>query len=186
MPGRVLLVCHASTLATRRGAFPVDEPLDRRGVEAATSAPRIRRTDVAWRGPTLRCEQTAELLGITAAVDECLDDWNMGAWRGRTLTDLAAEEPELVERWLGASGTTVAGGESLDQLLARVGGWLDGLAGSGVRAVAVTHSAVIRAAVVHAIGANPESFWRIDIAPLARIFLSESNHRWTLRAPSGG
>jgi hypothetical protein len=41
---------------------------------------------------------------------------------------------------------------------------------------------VIKAAIVHAIKATPESFWRIDIAPLSRTVLSGTADDWRLRA----
>jgi broad specificity phosphatase PhoE len=44
----------------------------------------------------------------------------------------------------------------------------------------VTHAAVIRAAIVHAIEATPQSFWRIDVAPLSCTLLSGSESRWNL------
>ena len=81
------------------------------------------------------------------------------------------------------------GGESLLDLLARIGGWLDHLqAGTrrqtGTRCViiAVTHPAVIRAAIVHALDATPSAFWRIHAPPLTRVRLSGHAGRWNLRA----
>jgi broad specificity phosphatase PhoE len=35
------------------------------------------------------------------------------------------------------------------------------------QSIVVTDPAIIRAAIVHAIEATPQSFWRIDIAPLS-------------------
>jgi hypothetical protein len=46
----------------------------------------------------------------------------------------------------------------------------------------VAPPAVIRAAIVHAIAGTPQSFWRIDIAPLSRTMLTRSNDQWRLRA----
>jgi broad specificity phosphatase PhoE len=34
--------------------------------------------------------------------------------------------------------------------------------------------------MIHAIGAPPQSFWRIDIAPLSITHLSGDNNRWNL------
>jgi broad specificity phosphatase PhoE len=45
---------------------------------------------------------------------------------------------------------------------------------------AVTHASVIRAAIVHAIGAELRSFWRIDVAPLSLARLNGGAGRWTL------
>ena len=44
----------------------------------------------------------------------------------------------------------------------------------------VTHATIIRAAIVQAIGAPPQSFWRIDIAPLSITRLSGDDGRWNL------
>ena len=50
------------------------------------------------------------------------------------------------------------------------------------RLVAVTHPAVIRAAIVIALDAPPKSFWRIDIAPVSRTVMHFRGHAWTLRS----
>ncbi len=178
---RILLVCHASTEATRRAAFARDEPLDSAGSSAAAAAERIGRHSVAVRGPTLRCEQTTQLLGIDASVDPALDEWNMGVWAGRTIGDLLDADKDLVERWRHDEDFCASGGESLTQLLDRAHEWLTAFTGTGLRVVAVTHAAVIRAAIVGSIGASPEAFWLLDVPPLARVSLSEMGGRWTLQ-----
>ena len=66
-------------------------------------------------------------------------------------------------------------------LLTRVRGRLDTLAPTGQHVTAVTHPAVIRAAVLLTLDAPPKSFWRIDIAPLSRTVLHNRGHAWTLR-----
>jgi len=47
--------------------------------------------------------------------------------------------------------------------------------------VAVTHAAVVRAAVVVTLGAPPAGFWRIDVAPLTATLLRGGPGRWTVR-----
>jgi broad specificity phosphatase PhoE len=47
--------------------------------------------------------------------------------------------------------------------------------------VAVTHAAVVRAAVVVTLGAPPAGFWRIDVAPLTATVLRGGPGRWTVR-----
>jgi broad specificity phosphatase PhoE len=47
-------------------------------------------------------------------------------------------------------------------------------------AVAVTHGGVVKGAVVHALGAPLEAFWRIDAAPLAITELHAHDGRWTV------
>jgi broad specificity phosphatase PhoE len=48
--------------------------------------------------------------------------------------------------------------------------------------VAVTHPAIIRAAILIALDAPPKSFWRIDIAPASRTQMHFRGHAWTLRS----
>ena len=183
MPARLILLCHASTAAVRRGAFGADEPLDPPGAaEAAAAADTFGRVSGSWRGPSLRCAQTAAALGLTAQVAPELRDCDFGRWTGRDLSEVQDEAPEAVAAWLTDPAAAPPGGESVLALLARAGGWLDGHPWPAGQTVAVTHPAVIRAAVVHAIQATPASFWRIDVAPLSRTVLSGRPGRWTLHA----
>jgi broad specificity phosphatase PhoE len=46
--------------------------------------------------------------------------------------------------------------------------------------VAVTHAGVVKGALVHALGAPIESFWRIDVLPLAITELHSHDGRWTI------
>ena len=177
MTSRVVLLCHAATAATRRAAFPADEP-----IESQPSSTPVR-ADVHLTAPATSCRQTATALGLPATVDEALRDCDYGAWRGRTLDDVTATDPEAVTRWLADPAATPHGGESTLDLIARVGAWLDRLPDH--RTVAVTHPAVIKAAVVHAILATPRSFWRIDVPPLSQTVLSGRSGRWTLRRLAG-
>ena len=45
---------------------------------------------------------------------------------------------------------------------------------------AITHGEVVKAAVVHALGAPLLAFWRIDAAPLAITELHAHGGRWTV------
>jgi broad specificity phosphatase PhoE len=74
------------------------------------------------------------------------------------------------------------GGESILSVMQRVAGWLAVEQTQHRRSIVVTHATIIRSAIVHAIGAPPQSFWRIDIAPLSITRLSGSNGRWNLSA----
>jgi broad specificity phosphatase PhoE len=179
---RLTLVRHAPSAATRRSAFPVDEPPDPRGLdEARALAPRMGRFDAAWSGPAARARQTAEALGLDAAVAPELDECDFGAWRGRTLAELDDEDPVGVAAWIEDPAAAPHGGESLLALLERVRGWLDARAGDGERVVAVTHAGVIRAALVSALDAPAQAFWRFDVAPLSRTVLHAHDGRWTVR-----
>ena len=179
---RLTLIRHAPSAATRRSAFPLDEPPDARGLDEARGlASRLGRFDAAWSGPALRARQTAEALRLDPTVAPELDECDFGTWRGRTLAELHAEDPAAVAAWMEDPAAAPHGGESLLALLERVGGWLSARAGDGSRTVAVTHAGVIRAAVVCALDAPPLAFWRLDVAPLSRTVLHAHDGRWTVR-----
>ncbi|PWW56899.1 histidine phosphatase family protein [Actinokineospora spheciospongiae] len=184
MGNRLTLVGHGPTAATRVAAFPVDEPLSDPG---PVSTAGLGRVAVALRGPETRCAQTATALGLAASVDDRLRDLDFGAWRGRTLDEVAAAEPAAVTRWLTDPAAAPHGGESLADLVARVGGWLDERPTDPAPVVAVTHPSVVRAALVHALGADPAAYWRIDVVPLSRTVLRGGPGRWSLRwlSPAG-
>ena len=191
MNARLSLVAHASTAATSRVAFGGDEGLEPRGAAAAAAA-RLRRATRAVCSPAPAAVETAAALGLAATVDAGVADWQLGRWRGRTLDEVAADHPADVVTWLGDPDAAPHGGESLTALLARVADWLARTDGEG-HAVAVTHAAVVRAAVVVTLGAPPTGFWRIDVAPLTATVLRGGPGRWTVRgtalpldASSGG
>jgi broad specificity phosphatase PhoE len=178
MTTRLVLIRHAATSATRRAAFPVDEPVE------VAPGPVSLRADRFLTAPETSCQQTAKALGVTATVADALRDRDFGSWRGQTLDELTASDPDAVTRWLTDPAAAPHGGESTVDLLARVAAWLDALPHGKI--VAVTHAGVIKAAVVHAILATPQSFWRIDVPPLSHTVLSRQSHSWTLRTLAAG
>jgi broad specificity phosphatase PhoE len=109
-------------------------------------------------------------------------DCDYGRWSGQSLDALQAEEPLAVAQWLDDPQAAPPGGESLRQVLDRVATWLEAESRQPRKTIVITHAAVIRAAIIHAIGAPPRSFWRIDVAPLSRTTLTVREGRWTLRS----
>jgi broad specificity phosphatase PhoE len=181
MTARLILISHASTDAVRRSAFPADEPLDRRGkARAATLAGHLPSADRYWASPELRTRQTAEALQLKATAQSMLGDCDYGTWKGCSFSDVLAREPHAVSYWLRDPTAAPHGGESLASLMQRVAQWLDAEKAMHHRAILITHASIIRAAIVHAIEAAPQSFWRIDIAPLSMTRLSGANGRWNL------
>ena len=164
---RLLLVRHAATAATRAAAFPAaDDTLDAPALAAAAALrPALPARCDAISSPAARCRQTATAAGLDARADERLAECDFGAWSSRTLAEVTADEPDAVARWLD------------DQ--ARCEG----------AAVAITHGGVIKAALVRALGAPLDAFWRIDVAPLAITELHAHDGRWTVaraNCPVGG
>jgi broad specificity phosphatase PhoE len=181
MTARLILICHASTDAVRKAAFPADEPLDEQGRTAAAAlAGRLPRADRCLTSPEPRTRQTAEALHLSAIVAPTLHECRYGNWGGRPLTDVQAQRPEAVALWLDDPAASPHGGETILSLMQRVAAWLTGEQTQQQQTIVVTHATIIRAAIVHALGAVPQSFWRIDIAPLSITRLSGADGRWNL------
>jgi broad specificity phosphatase PhoE len=167
----------------RSSSFPADEPLDDFGRSALKYCSGVFQGAARyWTSPALRARQTAEALGFDADVEPALADQDHGRWAGCALEDIAAREPSALALWLSDPHARPNGGESVADVIGRVGAWLRTQAAGKGQVVAVTHAAVIRAAVVHAIGADPSAFWRLDIAPLTVARLSGREGRWNLQA----
>ncbi len=181
MTSRLILVCHASTDAVRKSAFPADEPLDDGGRKrAAAFAGHLPSADRYWVSPELRTRHTADALQLKAIALSVLRDCDYGDWRGSSFEEVLARDPGGASRWLGDPAVTPHGGESLLSLMQRVAEWLEGENATSCRTIVVTHASIIRAAIIHAIDAAPKSFWRIDIAPLSITRLSGADGRWNL------
>lgn len=178
---RLTLVSHAMTDAMAAARFPDDEPLNATGRRQAEAAGALGICDPDARhvaAPERRARETARLLGLHPATEPLLADLDCGQWRG---TALAAIDPADLRAWLTRPDRAPHGGESVVELTERVGGWLASTLDGAPRTVAVTHPAVIRAAILVALGIAPKSFWRIDIAPAGVTKLHHRDGRWTLR-----
>ena len=189
---RLLLISHAPTAAMPAGRFPADDPLDARGLaEAQAAQARLSHLShltalneaPAFVSPAACARDTASALGLNAKVDAALADIDYGNWKGRRLADLAAQTPIDLTAWMHDPDAAPHGGESFGQAVKRIGEWLDTLdvAQSNARdVIAVTHAAIIRAAVIHALAASSAIFPRIEIAPLTVVELHRSEQRgWT-------
>lgn len=177
---RLTLVSHAMTDAVAAARFPADEPLNELGLRQAKAvAAQLDPAGRQLRAPERRAGQTARLLGLGAVTEPLLADLDCRQWRGRALGEVRGDDLAL---WLTDPAAAPHGGESIADLIERVARWLASVTRAGpARTVAVTHPAVIRAAIVVALDVPAESFWRIDVAPLSRIALHFRGGRWSLR-----
>lgn len=183
MSQRLTFICHGTTAATRRAAFPADEPLEEQArIDAATLRDRLRRPDRALTSPTLRARQTAEALSLDAREEPALRDLDCGRWAGRALVEIGAAEPGGVQAWLSDPSAAPHGGEALCDLHLRVAAWMHDYGGAAGHTVIVTHAAVIRAAILHVLDAPLSSFWRVDVGPLSLTDVRHDGRRWVLRA----
>ncbi len=192
MTVRVMLISPATNAALREARFAGDAPLDESGLRQARSAAgAVPSADRCLRAPSLRCAATSDALGLRSDPEPALLDWEMGRWSGARLSEVSADEPDGVAAWLTDPSAAPHGGESLLELCARVGAWLDSSHGrpgrpgrhgsDDGRVLAVAEPAVIRAAAVHALDLPAQTFWRLDVAPLTVTELSGRSGRWNLR-----
>jgi len=183
MAARLMLVAHAATSATKRAAFPVDEAVD-----ALEDIGQVQLRAGMWlSGPELRCRQTAGALGRQPTVVEGFADLDAGRWAGADLPELMVAEPESVMAWMTDVTAAPHGGESLQDLITRVGGALDGTALAGRPwpdglSVVVAAPLVIRAALVHLLVAPSSLLFAVDIEPLSATLVTGHSDRWKLRA----
>ena len=180
--GRLLFVAHAETDATRRAAFPDGEGLNQKGNRAARDQwSGMPKRDGAFASPAPAALETASLVGLKADPEEALRELDVGIWRGRTVAEVAAQEPEAFTRWIADPAFTEHGGESIESLIGRVRDWIASRPATGGTVIAVTHAAVLRAAVVAILDAPASAFWRIDVQPLSMVTFTSDGRRWALR-----
>ncbi|KOV67007.1 phosphoglycerate mutase [Streptomyces sp. MMG1121] len=156
----------------------VDDGGAARAREAAGSLLAPARVVVS---PSVRCRETAAALGFDGVETAELGGLDVGRWRGRTLDEVGAAEPEAVGHWLTDPGWAAHGGESVRGVCERVGRWLESVQHTDGRTIAVVEPEVVRAAVTRVLGLPEAVFWRLDVAPLTATELSGRAGRWNLR-----
>ena len=177
MASRLLVIAYAATAGTRDLVFGGADG------EVVGEVPVLSERVAGWVcGPEPAGAATAAGLGGTdVEVMAELRDCDFGSWSGLTLDDVGTRDPDALTRWLADPRARPHGGESLAELIDRVGRvvdqqpWLDG------RSAAVVPPLVARAVTVHALGAAPEVILRVDVAPLGRVAISRSTSGWRLQ-----
>ena len=94
---------------------------------------------------------TAKTSGPSSKVGDAFNiNW------GETWLDISVAElePEAFQSWLSDPAATPHGGESVEELIARIKTWLNGALLRQEHIIAITHPAVMRAAVLAAINAG--------------------------------
>ena len=175
---RLTLICHAVTPLQKQGRFPDDESVAMDWQSAALSlAGRYKKQPRLLCAPEARARQTASLFGDNAEVEMALRDADFGLWKGQDISQLDSQE---LTAWTTDSTSAPHGGESVEQVCARVGQWLKSLETHPGHVVAVTHPFIIRAAMLYLLQFPVSMFYRIDVEPLSLVEL-RFNGCWRLR-----
>ena len=128
----------------------------------------LGRSGTVVTSPARRCRQDG------APVEPRLGPWDLGDWTGRPF-----EELDLAS-WRSDPGFDGHGGESLVALQARVAGVLAEWHSRTGRLAAVTHAAVIKTMVVHALRAPVQAVWDVDVTPGSISELHATASGWRL------
>ncbi|WP_345591586.1 bifunctional RNase H/acid phosphatase [Streptomyces marokkonensis] len=144
----------------REQAGKVAESLARRGtIQAVVASPLARTRETAGI--------VAARLGLEVMVDEGLRETDFGAWEGLTFGEVRERYPEDMDAWLSSpDAEPTGGGESFAATGARVAATRDRLAAAyaGRTVLLVSHVTPIKTFVRLALGAPPESLFRMELS----------------------
>ena len=109
----------------REGGFAdPDEPADAGGLGKAGALVVRPAPEAVFVAPALVAHHTAQAMGLPVSVAPELADIDHGAWRGRTLVEIEAAEPEALLGWIVDPASGAPGGERFASVQARVSGWM--------------------------------------------------------------
>ena len=191
-----LIVRHGETLwnRERRIQGQGNSPLSPGGVRQAQAVARCLAGAGAVRivasdlGRTVETAQpVAAATGLRLDMDAGLRERAFGIFEGLTPDEIAARHPEHHARWqTREAGFEIPGGESLNQLQARVRAALEALAASAASVpgagagpvIIVTHGGVLDAAYRIAVGVAPDvpRTWQLLNASINQLSINGS--RW--------
>ncbi|MFE5953408.1 bifunctional RNase H/acid phosphatase [Streptomyces massasporeus] len=134
--------------------------LARRGtIQAVVSSPLARTRETAGI--------VAARLGLDVAIDDGLRETDFGAWEGLTFAEVRERHPDDLNAWLASpDAEPTGGGESFAATATRLAATRDKLvaAHAGRTVLLVTHVTPIKTLVRLALGAPPESLFRMELS----------------------
>ncbi len=134
--------------------------LARRGtIQAIVSSPLARTRETAGI--------IAARLGLDVSVDDGLRETDFGAWEGLTFAEVRERHPDDLTAWLASpDAEPTGGGESFAATATRIAATRDKLiaAYAGRTVLLVTHVTPIKTLVRLALGAPPESLFRMELS----------------------
>ncbi|WP_329278200.1 bifunctional RNase H/acid phosphatase [Streptomyces sp. NBC_00691] len=178
-PATFVLLRHGETALTPEKRFSgsggTDPELSAAGLrqaEAVAEALAARGTiQEIVSSPLTRCRQTAGAvaarLGLDVRVEQGLRETDFGAWEGLTFGEVRERHPEDLDAWLASpKAAPTGGGESFATVARRVAATRDRLtaAYAGRTVLLVTHVTPIKTLIRLALGAPPESLFRMELS----------------------
>lgn len=178
-PATFVLLRHGETALTPEKRFsgsgggdPELSPAGRRQAEAVAASLAARGTiQEIVSSPLTRCRQTAETvaarLGLDVRIENGLRETDFGAWEGLTFGEVRERYKDDLDAWLASpKAAPTGGGESFATVARRVAATRDRLtaAYAGRTVLLVTHVTPIKTLVRLALGAPPESLFRMELS----------------------
>ncbi|WP_406351772.1 bifunctional RNase H/acid phosphatase [Streptomyces sp. NBC_00658] len=178
-PATFVLLRHGETPLTPQkrfsgsgGSDPSLSDVGRDQAERAATALAARGTIQAIvASPLTRTRQTAAAvaarLGLDVTVEDGLRETDFGAWEGMTFAEVRDRYPDDLNAWLASpKAEPTGGGESFEATAGRMAITRDKLiaAYAGRTVLLVTHVTPIKTLVRLAIGAPPESLFRMELS----------------------
>lgn len=179
---RILLVRHGQTPMSIDRRFsghgdPELTELGERQAEATSAVIQKMTTNDAGRSgiraivssPLSRCLATATRLadstGVELSVDQGLIETDFGEWEGLTFGEAADRDPEHHRSWIGSPALAAPGGESFDEVAARVLPTVDRWTkqAEGGTLVVVSHVTPIKLVLQQALAGGPEFAYRLHL-----------------------
>lgn len=182
MATRLLFIAHAETRAARQGIFARDDALTESSHAAAKLLrPRLPNFASVAASPASAARETAAALGLAPQLDPTLRGLDLGRWVGRSLIEIARDDPAAAAAWIADPSYAGHGGEAVESVVARVDRWLTDRKASSESMLVITHAPVLRAAVVSVLEAPTVAFWRVDVGPLTMLTLTSDGRRWAVK-----
>lgn len=178
-PATFVLLRHGETPLTPQKRFSgsggTDPSLSAVGREqaekAAVALARRGTIQAVVSSPLARTRETAAVvagrLGLDVTVDDGLRETDFGAWEGLTFAEVRERYPDDLDAWLAsADAAPTGGGESFAATATRIAATRDKLvaAHAGRTVLLVTHVTPIKMLVRLALGAPPESLFRMELS----------------------
>ncbi|MFI9026209.1 bifunctional RNase H/acid phosphatase [Streptomyces sp. NPDC053560] len=154
------------------GSDPELSAAGRLQAREAAAALAVRGTVQAIvSSPLRRCRETAETiaarLGLDVRVEDGLRETDFGAWEGLTFSEVRERHPADLNAWLASDkAEPTGGGESFAAVARRVELTRDKLRAryAGKTVLLVTHVTPVKTLVRLALGAPPESLFRMELS----------------------
>ncbi|KUN28648.1 acid phosphatase [Streptomyces antibioticus] len=178
-PATFVLLRHGETPLTPQKRFSGSGGTDPSLSEVGQEQARLVGEALARRGtvqeilasPLARTRQTAaavaERLGLDVTVEDGLRETDFGAWEGLTFGEVRERYPDDLNRWLSdPDAEPTGGGESFAATATRIAATRDKLIATyaGRTVLLVTHVTPIKTFVRLALGAPPESLFRMELS----------------------